>query len=272
MARVFQGGPEPKDPRICEAPKPRPQWHDVRFIESPTKARVECLECGKPMWLPPSKVAMYQRCGQECQNAYTRRGKVARTRPCETCGKVFTPRSTQVAAGTGRFCSQKCNTAGAAALQSPEARANHVEGVRAAILDGRIKRPKGEQNPRWLGGLAGQRLRAKSPEGRAASAARLRRYRAANPDKVREWRHDRRFKKGSRLPRGTVKAIGNAQRWRCAVCAVSLKKGYHLDHIQPLARDGKHIPRNLQLLCGPCNLQKNAKDPIDFMREKGRLL
>jgi len=62
------------------------------------------------------------------------------------------------------------------------------------------------------------------------------------------------------------------QRWKCAVCAVGIKDNYHLDHITPLARGGKHEPRNLQLLCPTCNVRKSAKDPIAYMRELGRLL
>jgi hypothetical protein len=29
---------------------------------------------------------------------------------------------------------------------------------------------------------------------------------------------------------------------------------------------------NVQLLCPPCNLKKHAKDPIQFMQERGFLL
>jgi len=40
----------------------------------------------------------------------------------------------------------------------------------------------------------------------------------------------------------------------------------------PLARGGKHEPRNIQFLCEHCNLTKNARDPIDHMQSLGRLL
>ena len=40
----------------------------------------------------------------------------------------------------------------------------------------------------------------------------------------------------------------------------------------PLARGGKHEASNLQLLCPPCNMSKNAKHPIDFMQQRGFLL
>lgn len=37
--------------------------------------------------------------------------KESRQRPCEVCGDLFTPRTSQLAAGRGKFCSQKCNAA-----------------------------------------------------------------------------------------------------------------------------------------------------------------
>jgi hypothetical protein len=33
-----------------------------------------------------------------------------------------------------------------------------------------------------------------------------------------------------------------------------------------------HTDFNVQLLCATCNLNKNAKDPIDFMQSRGFLL
>lgn len=66
--------------------------------------------------------------------------------------------------------------------------------------------------------------------------------------------------------------ILKAQRGKCAACHCSIKSGYHVDHIQALSRGGSNWPKNLQLLCEPCNLRKKAKDPIEFMQELGRLL
>ena len=37
--------------------------------------------------------------------------KAARTRPCQQCGGAFLPRTGQLRAGRGRFCSQSCNAA-----------------------------------------------------------------------------------------------------------------------------------------------------------------
>lgn len=63
-----------------------------------------------------------------------------------------------------------------------------------------------------------------------------------------------------------------AQRGLCAYCRKSIRHFYHVDHIIPISKGGTNWPRNLQLLCVPCNLHKHAKDPLDFAREMGRLL
>lgn len=44
------------------------------------------------------------------------------------------------------------------------------------------------------------------------------------------------------------------------------------DHYIPLAKGGKHSIDNIVLTCLSCNLSKNAKDPIQYANENGRLL
>lgn len=75
------------------------------------------------------------------------------------------------------------------------------------------------------------------------------------------------------ITRHDVRAIFAQQQGRCAYCRKRLKQqNCHLDHIVPLARGGSNSPRNLQIACDTCNLQKGANDPIDYARQTGRLL
>lgn len=244
-------------------------WHDKRFQRDERKVQSDCRHCARPMWFPPSKAGKYLACSSECSEALRSAKAGSRQRVCETCGTAFIPRPTQLAAGRGRYCSQKCNTAGQRALNAPDAKARSTESFRRAVLDGRYVPPSGPLHPGWKGGrLECRRRRQESGKTLAA----LRRYRAANKTKVREFTQRRKHRKLGRLPKGTVNRIGTLQRWRCAACRVDVRKNYHVDHIVALANGGKHEPLNIQLLCPTCNVRKWAKDPVTFMQEKGFLL
>ena len=114
-------------------------------------------------------------------------------------------------------------------------------------------------------------------------------YRAGNPDKykaaIAAWyaahpgamkvkRNNRRARtNGMALSIGIVSKLMTLQRGLCAECKCNLEKsGHHIDHIIPLAKDGRNTDCNVQLLCPPCNLRKSSKDPIAWAQENGRLL
>lgn len=243
-------------------------WHASRFMENPSKAHIKCGVCGKDMWLPESKVSMYKSCGAECVKYERNKAKEKRKRFCSACGKEFYPRTTQIRDGHGLVCSQKCNAA-----MKPPPSPEVVEKVAATLAAmrarGEIKYLRGEDSPSWKGGKeASNRRRVES--GKAAASCRA--YRKANPDKVREFSTTRSSRKTGRLPKGTIKKKGDAQRWKCAVCGVGIKRAYHIDHIVPLAKGGEHKSSNIQLLCPTCNVRKSSRDPVDYMQSLGRLL
>lgn len=221
-----------------------------------------CCKCGvsfdRGYRISAKRAAKPQYCGLECRSFKP-------DKACETCGKLFRPRSV----AKTKFCSVACNTIGIGFILSDEVRAKRSAALAKAHEEGRITHLKREQKPNWKGGPKATFQRRKE---KVDTAALLRAYRKANPDKVREFSRRRKGKKLGRLPRGTLPAIRKAQRNRCAICAVSLKKGSHIDHITPISRGGLHEPRNIQFLCQHCNLTKSGRDPITHMQSLGRLL
>lgn len=233
-------------------------WHERRFEARPNTVHANCEQCGKDMWLPPCKAGLYKRCSSECNEAWRASEYAKLLRECATCGKEFRPRPTQVRNGTGRFCSQRCNTEGREAMHRPEVKQRSIETMRQLHAAGLVKIYRGEDHPQWKGGPAAC-VRRRIEDGRAADT--LRRYRKANPDKVREFKHRRDGRKIGKLPYGTIPKIRKMQRDKCAICTVSLKDGYHLDHILPLADIGiQHLPVNVWLGITVVNQQEANRD------------
>lgn len=64
--------------------------------------------------------------------------------------------------------------------------------------------------------------------------------------------------------------IYRQQQGRCAACKE--EKRLTVDHIVAITKGGTNHPKNIQLLCRPCNSRKGNKNPVDFMRSTGVLL
>jgi hypothetical protein len=114
--------------------------------------------------------------------------------------------------------------------------------------------------------------RAKNVDKEKAYAAQ---YRAANLEPHRLQEQNRRAKKrldGGTLTVGLIAKLFELQKGKCPCCKRPLGKDYHLDHKMPIALGGRHVDDNMQLLRATCNMQKNAKHPIDFMQSRGFLL
>ena len=103
--------------------------------------------------------------------------------------------------------------------------------------------------------------------------AATQRWRDRNPDKATAG--SRRRAEMVRRAEGTftqadIKRITIAQKGKCAICR--RKKELTIDHIKPLSKGGTNWPRNIQMLCRPCNSSKQAADPIEYMQKRGALL
>lgn len=100
-------------------------------------------------------------------------------------------------------------------------------------------------------------------------------WKKANPDAARIRRKNRRARilgSGGALSKGLSAKLFKLQKGLCPCCAQPLGDDYHLDHIMPVALGGSNTDGNIQLLRATCNLQKNAKHPVDFMRQRGFLI
>lgn len=100
-------------------------------------------------------------------------------------------------------------------------------------------------------------------------------WKRRNPVSVRAMAQNRRALKrdaGGSFSSADIKRLHELQRGMCAACFKPLKGDYHIDHRVALSRGGSNEWTNLQLLHAGCNLRKKARDPIDFMQERGFLL
>ena len=58
---------------------------------------------------------------------------------------------------------------------------------------------------------------------------------------------------------------------QCYWCDKDVRElGMHIDHHIPLYLGGPNIVENLNISCAPCNLAKNATDPIIFAQKNRR--
>lgn len=100
-------------------------------------------------------------------------------------------------------------------------------------------------------------------------------YALRNPEIVRQAKRNRKARSKNAQGHHTkddIQRILKDQKHKCANCLCDVSGGYHVDHIMPLKLGGTNWPDNLQILCPTCNLRKNAKHPIDWAQENGRLL
>ena len=112
-------------------------------------------------------------------------------------------------------------------------------------------------------------------EQQTAWNARNTAWKKGNPEKVRAESHRRRALKRAAEGSHTadeLKALLESQRGKCVYCGISIRKGYHVDHLVALARGGTNWISNIQLTCPRCNTSKGARDHFEFAQRLGKLL
>lgn len=104
---------------------------------------------------------------------------------------------------------------------------------------------------------------------RDAYLERVRQWRTANKDKVRESeraKEARRRGAVGKLSKGIERRLFAEQNGLCVCCGRDLGDNYHLDHIMPLALGGTNTDDNVQLLLAECNLRKGAMHPDEWRK------
>lgn len=112
-------------------------------------------------------------------------------------------------------------------------------------------------------------------ENRSILLGKTKEWKRRNHDKVIAYNRNRRsLEKGASGKHSAkdIESIYILQRGKCAHCCKRVGLKFHVDHIVPLAKGGSNWPHNLQILCPPCNLGKQSKDPIDWKQQHGLLL
>lgn len=104
--------------------------------------------------------------------------------------------------------------------------------------------------------------------------ARIDGWVAANPERVRalkavreRTRRARAFNAPGTHTVDDVDALRRDQR-DCLYCDVPLGGDSHVDHFVPLAKGGSNDPSNLVLACPTCNMRKHARLPWEWMPER----
>lgn len=65
-----------------------------------------------------------------------------------------------------------------------------------------------------------------------------------------------------------LKAMMYKQNYLCNACHVDIANYYHIDHIIPISKEGRHTIENIQLLCAFCNVSKHNRSNEEFLSKK----
>lgn len=189
---------------------------------------------------------------------------------CLQCGAAVPPKAPTARGKQSEFCGDACRR-----VHRKRYYLGWVERNRARVLAETAKRVArfNEANPDyWRRYYIANRERRKQArrehyrEHREESLEAARRYDAANPEKVRAIGRRSRQTRRARLVKAFVEVVDPLVVFErdggiCGICrgSVEPESDWHVDHIVPLAKGGKHAYANVQLAHGRCNRSKGAR-------------
>ena len=77
-------------------------------------------------------------------------------------------------------------------------------------------------------------------------------------DTVQRRRRTRLRKNGGKHTAQDIVQILDQQGGLCLCCRIDVSRGFHVDHVVPIALGGSDNAENLQILCGTCNKIKGS--------------
>jgi 5-methylcytosine-specific restriction endonuclease McrA len=284
--------------RLCGIWKPLPQFKKDK--RHPTGRSARCLACSREAELGASRAraAPVRAAKAEAKEAAVAHGSQA----CTGCGveksfSEFTPKKRSVT-GYRRKCRachnvddlRRARARGVGLDRNARRKAEAAAMLRrGALVCSRCGVEKTlDLMMRRSGSIRGYGARCK-----ACSVEHTRRWKTENPEKMAiylaqqnareeanpeirrlKWRKRRARLVGAEgsFTDKDLAEIRRRQKDRCAACRQALHGGGEADHIVALAAGGSNHPRNIQLLCPPCNRKKHVKPMIVFMQELGFLL
>jgi 5-methylcytosine-specific restriction endonuclease McrA len=163
----------------------------------------------------------------------------------------------------------------AANAKSREKNAEKVREHKQLAYLAQRDRPEFKERLRQYTALRAPEKRAYDAAYRAQNAERLdgikKAWRARNADIVRAIRSTYKARRRKAMEGGDssaqIAAWLRQQARVCFWCEADCADKFHIDHVMPLARGGKHQVANLCIACPRCNLRKNAKHPDNFRQE-----
>lgn len=94
-------------------------------------------------------------------------------------------------------------------------------------------------------------------------------WQSNNKEKVRAYKAANKMKRKGVVSGGVTSC--DISEWLltqdklCSYCGIRCDNNYHIDHVIPISRGGKHVISNLAISCPTCNMRKSAKTPDEFL-------
>lgn len=233
---------------------------------------VKCQACGVVKSFPPSIAKNRKYCSMRCfprkgtDNPNWKGGLLKRT--CEVCKKEFEVKIKVTRSGGGIYCGNVCKNKGAG-----RKRAAHSIAKRQKLWCGTCKtsiRIKDSAVAKGQGKYCSTACMAKAYKTTLRGELNPN-YRHGKANLTSHYNNIRRSAEGQ-YSQEDIDFLFTSQKKKCVNCLISIKDGFHIDHIYPVSKGGTNWPTNLQLLCAYCNHSKHAKDPIEWAQTQGRLL